>query len=591
VLDRSRSPVLDLTAADFTVEVNGKTASVEVFTPVRLPPAEPEAAPWTREIAPGVATNQLSGQGRLVAVLIDYELDIPMTVLVRKIARQVIESLAPTDMAAVLYLWQARPQNFTSDRSRLLAAIEQPYMPLTNKPPGFCWCDVCRLDTTTAIVDALQSVPQRRKEIVYIGSRFRFQGGGECATPLKDARNRLFRALDLGNVTVHSVDPAGLQTRQATAESRRPIGPDGLTQHQLDLGVLPRRTSGRVVTNTNDPDRDVPSIIAEGAAYYILGVERPAARPDGRDQNIEVKVRRRGVSVSTRRAYAASSTPENATAGPTRVGEPPRSLIEAIEPVWPIGDIPIRTTAAAFAAPGSEQASVVVVSEVRQPWNVPAAGTSQVRTIGVLAGSWDRNGRPIATHTKTLSVEPVLAGSGTGTELRYQVGSRLSLPPGVHEIRFAVEDHGSGTRGSVYADLDVPAFSDDPLSLSGLLAGAAPAPPLEPAELFNDLLPIIPTALREFSRASRVAAFVRAYQGGDDPPRDVTMSATLLGVSETPIHRETTTLAAARFARTRSTDYLIEVPVAQLAPGPYLLTLEASLHDKRVTRHMRFEMK
>jgi hypothetical protein len=207
----------------------------------------------------------------------------------------------------------------------------------------------------------------------------------------------------------------------------------------------------------------------------------------------------------------------------------------------------------------------------------------------VVAGSWDRNGHPIATHHQVVSIPSTLAPAGD--ELRYQLMSRLALERGRHDIRVAVEDASDGRLGSVYTTLDIPNFRREPLSLSGLIVGASPSGPLVPDNLFEDLLPIFPTALREFRRTSRVAAFVRAYQGGNGTLVDTTVRATLVGVANRPVVNEVAMLPSARFAHDRSADYLFEIPVARLPPGPYLLTIEAAHTDRRVTRHLRFDVR
>ena len=55
---------------------------------------------------------------------------------------------------------------------------------------------------------------------------------------------------------------------------------------QESLRILPDRTGGRTVVNTNAPDEKIPEIFRESEAYYLLGFERdPTRRPTHVDRS------------------------------------------------------------------------------------------------------------------------------------------------------------------------------------------------------------------------------------------------------------------------------------------------------------------
>jgi hypothetical protein len=73
--------------------------------------------------------------------------------------------------------------------------------------------------------------------------------------------------------------------------------------------------------------------------------------------------------------------------------------------------------------------------------------------------------RALISDLKRGVLRPVEDASG-GTVLRSTMTTELS--PGSYHLRVAVADPTRGSRGSVLHDFDVPDFSNDPVSISGL---------------------------------------------------------------------------------------------------------------------------
>ena len=212
-----------------------------------------------------------------------------------------MDELGPGDLAAVVFTSAFSnggiPQNFTSDRARLLAAINRPFAVALVEPQGIladprnhngvmlkdpeayesgdCLCRVCELEAIGRLADAVRDVPGRRKSVLFIGSYFRSSEAldgpaslpdpeirrqrkdpsmpivgppadrpGYCSAQLRDAREKMVRATSLANLTVDVFDPVGLET-----ESNSPMGGsrtgqlerrDGLTV-LADVDGRPRR--------------------------------------------------------------------------------------------------------------------------------------------------------------------------------------------------------------------------------------------------------------------------------------------------------------------------------------------------------------
>ncbi|HWB31340.1 MAG TPA: VWA domain-containing protein, partial [Vicinamibacterales bacterium] len=303
VLDKDRHPVTGLSAADFIVLEDGKPRPIQAFAPVTLPAAatalsSSTRAAWTRTVADDVVTNQRAEEGRLVVILMDRT--IPMeapTQTARAIAKAAVDALGPNDLAAIVrdtgFANDAPQQDFTADRQRLYASIDRPFVGLVNPPQmgprglsrgepellrtGDCLCGLCALESLTRVAAAMAGDMRRQKVLFFIGSNIIFQSDDLCSLHLKIARERAFKALDRGNVTLHSIDPTGLETLASGADAF-PIDqrrlPSATLARQGNLAVLPDYTGGRTVLNTNDPQAVVPAIFEESQSYYLIGIPR-----------------------------------------------------------------------------------------------------------------------------------------------------------------------------------------------------------------------------------------------------------------------------------------------------------------------------
>lgn len=599
VLDKDRQPVQGLTAADFTVREDGTVRPVEAFSAIELParPA-PSGVAWLRDVAPDLATNAIPRDGRLVVILFDRTIRSANMPAARLVAQAAVDQLGAADLAAVIYTSRGVPQNFTADRRLLQSAIARPFIGLANNDPGNpgeCRCGVCTLETITHVADAMRDVPQRRKMLLFIGSRLPAQTTSiECGSIVNDARTKLLRAVDVANLTIHSFDSTGLETLAPMADvggpgSRRNVGLH--LQRQGDLAVYPDHTGGRAVTNTNTLESLVPAIFSESRSYYVVGFAPARPRNDGSFHSIKVAVSREGVSVHPRQGYYA---PSNASrAARTDPGGPSQSLVAAQAGLWPRTAVPLSVSVAAFADPGKADAAVAVVLRAHEALTVdgspnpPPAGSIGVQRINVLAGAYDRAGKSIDYHVQTIDVTPQ---ADARMALDYEVLARLTLKPGRHEIRVAAENVTRGTSGSVYTYVDVPDFAKAALSLSGVVL-ATTGGARRPAGLLGDLLPLAPTARREFGVAENVTALVRVYQGGSGASTPVMLTTRILNDQNQPVFEQRLPVLDGQTPAPSSTDYQVDLPLARLSAGEYLLRIQAGGQKPTATRDVRFTVR
>ncbi len=629
VLDKDRKPVRGLTAADFTILEDGKPRPIVAFIPVDLAEraaAAPGAA-WVREVPRDVTANDLKPEGRLVIIMLDWSIRFADQTLARRIAAAAVDQLGPDDLAAVVFSSGfangGTPQNFTADRARLLAAINRPFAVAMQNPPrgspghdprnnndlmiddvegyesGDCYCRLCSPEAITRVADAVRDVRGRRKSLLFIGTYVRlyeslqgptsrqgpaFRPGlagrpvvypGTCSARLKDARDKMTRATSLANLTIHAVDPVGLETA-----GNSPLGGalTGMLDRRDDLAALADTTGGRAVMNTNAPEADVPGVFAETQSYYLLAFAPADLDAKARFHRIEVKTDRPGVSVRTRAGYDTEGT-----GGRAAVSSRMSPDAAALEGVLPATDVPLRVTVAPFAATGKAGSEVAIVIGVEQTaMDSGAAG----RPVKILAAAFERHGRAVQSQEQTLSVTQ----GATAGAANYEVLSRLALKPGRYEVRVAL-DAGPGRRASVYTDVDVPDFAKQRLALSGIVLSAFPAVGSAPPVAFADLIPVVPTVRREFARSARATAFVRIYQGAKDAVQPAIVTARIVNTSDRAVANDVVSLSAERFKVNRSAESQIALPIDRLQPGEYLLTIDAAQGRHKAGRALRFRVR
>ena len=170
----------------------------------------------------------------------------------------------------------------------------------------------------------------------------------------------------------------------------------------------------------------------------------------------------------------------------------------------------------------------------------------------------------------------------------------MDLKPGRYQLRLAAHSSvGDPRTGSVFADVDIPDFANAPVSLSGVLFESRPAPPSAPkSTALAAIVPIVPTVSRIFNRRDLVNAFVRAYQGGTALFAPLTLTIRIIDAQGQTMMNHEDSLGAASFdAKTRPDDDRIALPIANLAPGEYLLTIETAIDKTTAQREVRFTVK
>jgi VWFA-related protein len=605
VLDEQRRPVRGLTPGDFSVLVDGVVRPIVSFSAAELPPPPKNPPSHASMLRPDITTNEMPN-GRLVVILLDQStrLGTP-AVRARELAKAAVHALAPGDLAAVIHTNQGPPQNLTDDRARLLAAIDGGALGMN--PPeddigrGECGCGICSLDAITIVADALRDAPERPKSLLFIGEGIALDGYVQpvCRSEVKVASERMLRATQAAHLTVHTLDPNGLQTTSVSADVVVKSSANAAQlekQNRASLGLrhdslreLAALTGGRPVLNTNAATDHIASILGEASVYYVIGFEAPRS-DDSRFKPITVRVARPDAHVHTRKGYypAAAASDVKTAGSPGADG-----LEDIVKRVLPDNTLPLTLAPLPLGASAGNGATVLLPLGVRAapPALEPASSTPtgpETERIEVFAAAFDRHGRNAEWTRHRFELTAPARPPG---ELQYEVVPSLNLPPGAYEVRVAVRHERGGGTGTVYAFVDVPDFENDPVTLSGLLLWDPAAPSATPVDMLGNLLQHPPTTRRAFAEHDSVAAFVRVYQGRKMAPESVTIAWRIRDHAGESVAERIEEVPASRFESDAFAETTFNLPLGAIGPGTYVLLVEAARGGTTAVRQLVFSVK
>jgi VWFA-related protein len=272
-IDRKGAAVVDLKPEEVEVWIGHFRVPIEGFEAV-------------------TPASENRGARTIVLLLDDVTIQLANMARVKEVARGFVTKMMPGDRMAVVMV-DGRTLDITDDPARLMRAIDAYSMP-ANIPQRF---DVLGEQVLKIVADLsrrLIEAPGRRKTIVAIGSGWLFDrpipaptAGRELLPEWTDA----MRAMGAAHVSLYVIDPAGL------TGSRTDNGATGFAH----------ASGGRAYLNTNNFAGATDQILRDTANYYVLRVSDPPVGRGATLRELEVRVRRRGVTALARQAIPGGS--------------------------------------------------------------------------------------------------------------------------------------------------------------------------------------------------------------------------------------------------------------------------------------------
>jgi VWFA-related protein len=624
VTDAQGNFVRNLSKDDFEVVEEGKPQELAVMSLVDIPIERPDAPLFSpTAIEPDVRTNTKEFNGRVfVLVLDDLQTHFGRSVRVRQAAKLFIERyLGANDIAAIVETGARKDgaQDFTNNRQLLLKAVNNfagqklrsatldkldDYYMQREVNPGAVPRDLSEaerafkarntLATLRQVADYLAGVRGRRKAVVYFSEGIDYDIDNTIqnryASELRDEMQAAIAAATRANVSFYGVDPRGLTSLgdEGIDITSVPDDPtlglgltslsDELRRSQDSLRTISEETGGFAAVNRNDFREAFGRVIQDNSGYYLLGYYSSDTRRDGRFRRVQVRVKRPGLTVRARKGYVApkGKVPPTTLANKATSA----SLREALDSPIPISGLGLSV----FAAPlkgAAPNASIALTLEVNGPSLTFAQQDGLfVDDIEVSVLAVDRDakikdgGRDVVQLRLRPQTHDIVSRAGV------RIARRLELPPGRYQLRVGARDGGSGATGSVLYDLDVPDFSKDALSMSGLLLSSAFAsrvPSVNPDPDLKAVLPAQPSTLREFPRNDTLALFTEIYDNQTKAPHRVAIKTTIIADDGKVVHtaedeRKSEELQGGKGGY----GYTTTIETKMLAPGRYVLRVEGT---------------
>ena len=602
VTDKNDRSVSGLTADDFEVLENERPQPITTFAPVNIPVERSERLPLGAE--PDVrSNNQPDGH---VYLFILGGTSVEMALRSRQLMQKFLdEHFGDNDIGAVITgrTYPGDRQDFTNNRRLLMAAVDR-----------FAGENLDRVELIE-LMEMMGRVPGGHKVVVWFGGpgfdpfTLIDYNGGVLSRADEDAHAAMAAAAR-ANIRFYLIDPEGLTTEFGGMEARQ------------NYRMVAEMTGGFATVNTNQFAEAFERIVRETSTYYVLGFNSTDQLRNGRYVQLQVRVKRPDLVVKSRSGYLEQMrySRRRTGAAPVKDSTPLGAEAALANPLASDG-AGIRVSAAPYRN-ASGTATVALVADLDGPGLSFAEKSGAFSTsleVRHLAMDVNHKIYPEYQHRTTISLDARSHQRVTATGVR--VVSEFEVPKGRFQVRVA---SSSGDRnGSVVYDVEVPDFSDGPLTMSGvsmttlsandtvtlrpgtskrtnqkskqcryqscgatiilestLAAWTAPSAPSDTL-LLRDALPAPPTTAREFPSSETLALFAEVYdntkQARNNPPSTIAVTTSVHDV-EGKVVREVSDRRPATSPRRPSGGhgFTMKVPLEGLAPGWYVLRVAAS---------------
>jgi VWFA-related protein len=630
ITDKNGNQIADLQQGDFEVVEDGKAQKIETFKLIKLDGGQRDAMKEPpKQIRSDFDEESEAARDdvRLFAIFLDdYHVRRGASMSVRNpITKFISTQLGPSDMVGLMYpLESTSSVRMTRNHDAVMKGIEQfqgrkyDYTPRNQYEEKYAYYPTeivekirnqVSMSALKALIVHMGSLKEGRKALILVSEGFtnivppqmrdansQMPGSGNPnarnpmagVNDLNEDRASFFASVDLesdlrevydsanrNNVSIYAVDPRGLPGFEFDINEGVGLQTDSkyLNSTMDTLRSLAENTDGRAIVNRNDLDVGMKQITRDSSAYYLIGYNSSQAPSDGKFHEIKVRVKRPGVQVRARKGYWALTATETARALAPAKPAAPKAVDEAIAAVnRPSRASVVRTwIGTSRGENGKTRVTFVWEPIPKTPGDSGASRAGDPTRVSLMAvgpdGSPYFRGR---VPDVALAAAAPAAGSASPSQGAAATAARgpsrvtFDVSPGKVQLRVSVEGTASQVLDTEMREITVPDLTSPQTSLGSVeLFRGRTVREYQQLKADPDAVPL---AAREFSRTDRLFVRVPAYGAGGTTPA---ISAHILNRGGQAMSELTVTPSA------KAGVQQIEVPVAGLAPGEYVIEIKA----------------
>jgi VWFA-related protein len=471
------------------------------------------------------------------------------------------------------------------------------------------------LSSLRNLANYMTNIRGRRKALLYFSEGidypiFDIFTARDATTIVQETRDAITAAAR-GNVSFYTIDPRGLvgtpdetmDLNSMPEDNNLRLNQQGLMDElrlsQDSLRTLAEETGGLAFVNSNDFATAYDKIVKANSSYYLIGYYPQENRRDGRFHKLQVKVKRPGAHVTARKGFSIPKVKPPDTREKGGDVQTSQELRDTLNSPLQQSGLTMAIHAASFKGTGKNASVALAIEMAGDRLQFKQEKDRHVDTVELVFFPIGENGKPIGGSRTEFGLPLTQKTYEMVRAFGLRANPRLDLPPGRYQLRVGAREKNAGELGSVFYDLVVPDFTKEKLSMSNILVTAATAqvtPTPMPDKQLQGIMPGPAMARREFVKGDVLAAYAEVYDNlPPTPSHTIDITTSVVTLEGTSVFKAAEERSSTELQGVKGNGYghVTQIPLKDVAPGRYLLRIEAKsrLKDAQlVTRELPFSV-